>query len=130
MIFGIGTDCVRIERIRKLLNQFDEKAIKRIFTETEIKRAEKSTCEENKIRTFAKRFAAKEDFSKALGTGIGVVEFCDIEVDNSETGAPFLKISPKAMKIVLKKTGGKEPTFHLSLSDEKEIAIAFVIIEI
>ena len=76
MIFGIGTDCVRIERIRKLLNQFDEKAIKRIFTETEIKRAEKSTCEENKIRTYAKRFSAKEAFSKALGTGIGIIEFC------------------------------------------------------
>lgn len=130
MIFGIGTDCVQIDRIEKLLNQFEEKTLKRLFTPTEIARADKSTCAENKIRTFAKRFAAKEAFSKALGTGIGVVEFCDIEVDNSETGAPFLKISPKAMKIVLKKTGGKEPIFHISLSDEKEMALAFVVIEI
>ena len=130
MIFGIGTDCVQIDRIKKLLNQFDEKAIKRLFTPTEIARANKSTCEENKIRTYAKRFAAKEAFSKALGTGIGAIDFCDIEIDNFKTGAPFLKISPKATEIILEKTKGKQPTFHLSLSDEKEMAIAFVIIEI
>ena len=130
MIFGIGTDCVQIERIKKLLGQFDEKAIKRLFTETEIKRAEKSTCEENKIRTYAKRFAAKEAFSKALGTGIGCIDFCDIEVDNSDTGAPFLKVSQKVMNLILEKTHGQLPQFHISLSDEKEMALAFVIIEI
>ena len=130
MIFGIGTDCVQIERIKKLLGQFDEKAIKRLFTETEIKRAEKSTCEENKIRTYAKRFAAKEAFSKALGTGIGCIDFCDIEVDNSDTGAPFLKVSQKVMNLILEKTQGQLPQFHISLSDEKEMALAFVIIEI
>ena len=130
MIFGIGVDCVETKRIEKLLNQFDEKAVNRLFTQEEQNRAEKASFPEDRIRTFAKRYAAKEAFSKALGTGIGAIDFKDVEVINSASGAPILKLSEKGQKLLLEKTGSNQTRLHLSLSDEREIAVAFVVIEV
>ena len=130
MIFGIGTDCVDVKRIEVLLNQFDEKVINRLFTKGEQEKAAQAACSEGRMRTFAKRYAAKEAFSKALGTGIGTLEFKDIEVVNLPSGAPMIRLSDKGQKILTEKTQSSNVRVHLSLSDEREMALAFVIIEI
>ena len=126
MIFGIGTDCVQIDRIEKLLNQFEEKTLKRLFTPTEIARADKSTCAENKIRTFAKRFAAKEAVSKALGTGLGKIGLTDIEVQNQSTGQPQIVLHGAAQ--IFAQTHGIKRV-HISLSHSEVYAIATAIVE-
>ena len=130
MIFGIGTDCVEVKRIENLLGQFDEKAVNRLFTKEEQEKATRAACAEGQMRTFAKRYAAKEAFAKALGTGIGALEFKDIEVVNLPSGAPVIRLSDKGQKILTEKTQSSDVRVHLSLSDEREMALAFVVIEI
>lgn len=130
MIFGIGIDCVEIKRMERLLGASDEKALHRLFTPTEIKKAEKASLKEVQIATFAKRYAAKEAFAKALGTGIGALEFKDIEVANTDSGAPIIHLSEKGQKLLAEKTQNPHARVHLSLSDERETAIAFVVIEV
>jgi len=125
MIFGIGTDIVEVERIRKLdsLEKFADK----ILSLSELK-VFKSQIDEKQVTFLAKQFAAKEAVSKALGTGIGNdIRFNQIEILRNSDGKPYLNHDGMITSIFndlgITKT-------HVSLSDEKKYALAFVILEI
>ena len=130
MIIGIGSDIVSLKRMRNSLRQFDDKIINRLFTSEEKAYALKAKCELGQLGRYAKRFAAKEAFSKALGTGIGFISWQDMKVEHDEKGAPFLTVSGKAYELLSQKIPfGYKPKIHLSLTDEALYAVAFVIIE-
>ena len=125
-IYGIGSDLVDVKRINSILKR-NKNFKNRVFSYKEINLAEKR---KNKTHYFAKRFAAKEAFVKALGTGISDgLSFNEIEILNNKKGKPFLKIKGKSHKII-KKIIKKEFKTFLSLSDEKTHAIASVVITI
>tara|TARA_B110001452_G_scaffold264452_1_gene267495 strand:- start:930 stop:1313 length:384 start_codon:yes stop_codon:yes gene_type:complete len=125
-IYGIGTDIVSVERIKKSLNT--KNFIHRIFSEQEITKCKKLS---NTHNCFAKRFAAKEAFSKALGTGISKgIKFNEIFILNEKNGKPFIKLVGNTKKIVEKKFKKKKSKISLSLSDEKRYAVAFVTISL
>ena len=123
MISGIGTDIVQIQRIKEALDKLGDRFAQRILTEREFAQFQTSPKPEAFL---AKRFAAKEATSKALGTGIGKVSFQDIEVSNNAMGAPQLTLSGQAMVIQQKE---RIHSLHLSLSDEQDSAVAFVVFE-
>lgn len=130
MIIGIGSDIVSIKRMRNSLHQFDEKIITRLFTPVEQAYALKAKCELGRLGRYAKRFAAKEAFSKAIGTGIGQISWQEMAVDHLPDGAPFLTVFGAAQTLLEQKMPpGYVPKIHLSLADEALYAIAFVIIE-
>ena len=123
-IFGIGTDIVDISRIKRLFNK-NRKIKKKIFSKKEIKYCESRP---NKIASYSKRFAAKEAFSKALGTGVSKgISFNEISVTNNKEGAPYIELLGKT-KIISKKLIKKKNKIYLSLSDEKKYALAMVVI--
>jgi len=123
-IFGIGTDIVDVSRMKKLLSN-NKKFKNRIFSENEIKYCEKQS---DKIASYSKRFAAKEAFSKALGTGISNgISFKEISINNSKNGAPFIQLIGKTRSII-KNIIKKKKKIYLSLSDEKKYALAMVVI--
>jgi holo-[acyl-carrier protein] synthase len=125
-IFGIGTDIVSIDRIKKSLK--NKKFIKRVFNDKEILKCKKIKDFNN---CFAKRFAAKEAFSKALGTGISSgIKFNEIIVLNKKSGKPFINLVGATKQILKKKFKGKKSKISLSLSDEKKYAVAFVAISL
>ena len=125
-IFGIGTDIVKIIRIKKLIKK--NSFILRLFNDTEVARCKKL---KNSHNCFAKRYAAKEAFSKALGTGISKgISFKEIVVFNEKNGKPYIKLLGKTKKKVEKKFGSKKYKISLSLSDEENYATAFVTISI
>jgi len=125
-IFGIGTDIVSVDRIKKSLKS--KNFIKRVFNEKEIFKCKKLS---NSINCFAKRFAAKEAFSKALGTGISNgINFNEIIILNKKSGKPYINFTGQTKKILLKKFKGKKSSVSLSLSDEKKYAVAFVTISL
>ena len=125
-IYGIGTDIVSVERIKKSLKNRD--FINRIFNEKEILKCKKIN---KSINCYAKRFAAKEAFSKALGTGIANgINFNEIVILNKKSGKPYINIIGKTKKILNKKFQRKKSKISLSLSDEKKYAVAFVTISI
>jgi len=125
-ILGIGTDIININRITKSLKK--KNFISRIFNSNEIK---KCNTQINKANCFAKRFAAKEAFSKALGTGIAKgLNFNEIIVHNIKIGKPYIKLIGNTKKIVHKILKKKKITIFLSLSDDKPFALATVIISI
>lgn len=128
MILGIGTDIVDIERFEKMFKKFEEKSLNRLFTEKERNKAKKSNLS---INFYAKRFAAKEAFVKAIGTGISKgISWQDIEIDNLDSGKPFFNIKGKAEEIMNSIIPKNHiPIVHLSLSDSKNLAQATVIIE-
>ena len=124
-IIGNGVDIVDNKRIEKLL--LNDNFLNRIFTNNEIKSSKKS---QNKINFFAKRFAAKEAFVKALGTGFrNNINFSDIEIINNKKGKPEIKISKKIKNLIIRKFKSKKPKIYVSLSDEKKHSIAYVILE-
>ena len=124
-IYGIGTDIVSVDRIKKL--QKNKNFLERIFSKEEVLKCSKLI---NYNNCYAKRFAAKEAFAKALGTGISNgVNFNEIIVMNEKNGKPFIKIIGKTLKIIKKKFK-KKIKIALSLSDEKKYAVAFVTISI
>ena len=124
-IIGNGVDIVENKRIKKLL--LNNNFLKRIYTNNEIKSSKKNP---NKINFFAKRFAAKEAFVKALGTGFrNNINFSDIEIRNNNNGKPEIKISKKIKNLISKKFKSKKPKIYVSLSDEKKHSIAYVILE-
>lgn len=129
MIIGIGVDLVEIKRVEKNLSQFGDRFLKRMFSPTEIRKAYKG---KTPAKTLASRFAAKEAAAKALGMGVSKgIRFSDFQVENDKAGKPLLKIKGKAA-IFLKKRlpkGGKAQ-IDLSLSEEKTMAMAFVIISV
>ena len=129
MIIGIGTDLVQVNRIEATLKKFGSSFEEKVFTSFEQERAKKLPSAKQ-ASFYAKRFAAKEAFSKALGCGIGKEAFFqDIEVQNNEKGAPFFVIKGKALASLKEKTKGMPYQIHLSLSDEKDFALCFVVIE-
>lgn len=123
MIVGIGTDLVRIERVRKVMARHRQRFIQRILTANEQK-----ICglKNDQAYYLAKRFAAKEAASKALGTGIGKVSWHDFEVRNNREGAPQLLLHGAAAER-LRALGGSR--VWLSLADEHDFVTAFVVLE-
>jgi holo-[acyl-carrier protein] synthase len=123
-IFGIGTDIIEINRIKKLLNK-NNQFKKKIFSTKEIKSCESSP---NVSASYSKRFAAKEAFSKALGTGVSNgISFNEISINNKKNGAPFIELLGNT-KTITKNITKKRTKIYLSLSDEKKYAIAMVVI--
>ena len=125
-IYGIGTDIVKVSRLKNIIR--NKSFISRLFSVDEILKCKRiknpSTC-------FAKRFAAKEAFSKALGTGISDgVNFNEIVILNNKSGKPYINIIGQTKKILNKKFKSKKSKISLSLSDEKKYAVAFVTISI
>lgn len=131
MIIGMGSDLIDIRRVEKTLERFGDRFIRRCFTETEIAKAERRRGGGTHIGTYAKRFAAKEACSKALGTGFSNgVYLRDIGVVNDRLGRPTLHLTGGALKRLQSMTPeGKEAVIHLTLTDEPPIASAHVIIE-
>lgn len=131
MILGIGSDIVHIERIQVLLDRFSGRFEKHVYTEDEINNAVRFSPSNVRGRAayFARRFAAKEAFAKALGTGFrnGLI-MRDIGVVNNVAGKPNLILSGHAQTFLQDLAKGKKVFTHLSLSDDYAIAQAFVII--
>ena len=124
-ILGIGVDIVENIRIHKSLKNIS--FIKRVFSSSEILIAKKIT---NKKSYYSKRFAAKEAFSKALGTGFReTLNFKDISITNNKHGKPSIKINNKLHNLINKKFKTKKINVLLSISDESKHSIAFVILE-
>tara|TARA_S200000501_G_C20323198_1_gene525369 strand:+ start:170 stop:559 length:390 start_codon:yes stop_codon:yes gene_type:complete len=125
IIYGIGNDIVEISRFKKIL-QKNSLFKKRIFSKNEILYCEKKKL---KIACYAKKFAAKEAFLKALGTGlIRGLKFKEITVINDNLGKPLIKIVGNSLKIVKKITKRKKINIFISISDEKTHAISTAII--
>ncbi len=125
-IFGIGTDIVSVDRIKKSVK--NKNFLKRIFNKKEISKCKKVN---RSINCLAKRFAAKEAFSKALGTGISKgINFNEIVILNKKSGKPYINITGQTKKILYKKFKWKKSKVSLSLSDEKKYAVAFVTISL
>ncbi len=129
MIIGLGSDLCNIERIQKALDRHGDRFEQRCFTETERAKAAKRPF--TRAGTYAKRFAAKEAFSKAVGTGFHRgVYMKDIGVVNAPSGAPTLSLREGAAKRLAELTPpGHEAVIHLTLTDDHPWAQAFVIIE-
>jgi holo-[acyl-carrier protein] synthase len=126
-IIGLGNDLTDIRRIEKSINRFEGRFMKRVFTDGEITYAKSKG---NKASNFAKRFAAKEACSKALGTGFAEgVYWKDMEVVNDSLGKPCLKLSGGALERLKSLTpSGMEAQIDLSLTDEYPLAQAIVIL--
>ena len=125
-IFGIGTDIVNIKRMKKILKNNGSRFKNKIFSENEI-----NYCEKKRDPTpfYAKRFAAKEAFTKALGTGIRKgISFKNIEISNDNFGKPSIKLKGSTANFLKKKINAKKYFIYLSLSDDKPWAQATVII--
>ena len=123
-IHGVGVDLIHIYRIKSAFKK-NKNTKKRLFSNVEI-----SVCEKkkNKYCCYAKRFAAKEAFSKSLGTGVSKgLSFKEIQVKNDANGMPFIDIIGNSLQTVNKILKTKKFNIHLSLSDDKSAAIAYVI---
>lgn len=121
MIYGIGTDIVYIPRILRISQKYGEKFLNKVYTKKEIEISKKYNSQEVRAKYFAKRFAAKEAFVKALGTGFsqGII-MKDIEIYSNIRGKPHLAITKDFIS--------KDYKIHLSLSDDQDYATAFVVI--
>ncbi len=122
-----GIDICSIERIAKTYEKFSEKFINKIFTNEEIMNAKKKNGE-YKINYLAKRFAGKEAFSKAIGEGIGNIAFKDISITKNSSGTPIITLSKVAISYLLNNKNWLEYDICVSLSDDKGMAIASVVI--
>lgn len=129
MIIGVGADLCNIERIQTSLTRYGARFEERIFTAGEQERARSRPF--TAAGTYAKRFAAKEAFSKAIGTGFrGGVTMKDIEVVTDAAGAPTLTLTGGARaRLAAMTPAGHKPRIHLTLTDDHPWAQAFVIIE-
>ena len=124
-IIGNGVDIIKNSRINNSLKI--KGFLNRIFTEKEIQQGKKL---KNKINFYAKRFAAKEAFVKAIGTGFrSEINFIDIEIKNYKNGKPYISLSKKLNNFLKKKFKIQRYKVFLSLSDEKDYSIAFVVID-
>jgi holo-[acyl-carrier protein] synthase len=124
-ILGVGVDIIKNDRIKNSIK--NHKFRDRIFSSNELKL---SASSKNKIGYFSKRFAAKEAFAKALGTGFrNDLNFKDIEIMNDKFGKPYYSDSKKITRIIKKEFKVKNFNSFLSISDEKEYSTAFAIIQ-
>jgi holo-[acyl-carrier protein] synthase len=123
-IYGIGTDIVEVSRIELSLERYGDSFARRILNEREWLSYSQS---QTQARFLAKRFAAKEAFAKALGTGLRApATFQNIGIDHDDLGKPVLDLAPELEALL----SAKGITFqHLSISDEKALAAAFVVLE-
>lgn len=128
MILGIGTDLANIERIQGTLDRFGERFLKRVFTDLE---QSKANSRGEQASTYAKRWAAKEACSKALGTGLRMgIAWKDMSVSNLPTGQPVMHLTGWARTRLEEMTpDGYEAIVHVSLTDDHPWAQAFVVIE-
>ncbi|HTG39340.1 holo-ACP synthase [Sphingomonas sp.] len=129
MIIGLGSDLCNIERVQNSLDRFGQRFLDRVFTPVEQAKAARRPF--TRAGTLAKRFAAKEAFSKAVGTGFKAGVFMrDIGVVNGPSGAPTLEVTGGAKaRLDAMVPGGHLPRVHLTLTDDHPWAQAFVIIE-
>ena len=128
MIYGIGTDLINSERVAKLLNKYGEKFLFKVFSNEERKNSKNSY---NKALYFSKRFAGKEAFWKAVSPNKeNTLHFNEIEILSNENGKPYINLIGKTKNRVseLEKSLNCKFNFHISISDEKPNALAFVII--
>ena len=124
-IFGIGVDLVKNQRIKQLIKK--KGFIEKIFSKKEIFYSQKTS---NKVNFFAKRFAAKEAFSKALGTGLrGGISFKNIEILNDKMGKPYYYNSNNIKRIIYNRFKIKSYDLFLSISDETDYSVAFTVIQ-
>jgi holo-[acyl-carrier protein] synthase len=124
MIYGVGTDVVEIGRIKAVLEKYGERFARKILCESELKRFQGHRLPANYL---AKRFAAKEAFTKALGTGIRApASWHGVWVRNLPSGKPVLEFSDALKKFL---DGKGVTSAHVSLSDEKGVAFAMVVLE-
>ena len=124
-IIGIGVDIVKNNRIKLQLKK--KRFINRIFSKKEISISKKI---KDRINFFSKRFAAKEAFSKALGTGFRQnLNFKDVEILNDRLGKPYFLVNDKIKRIIKNKKKVNKFQLFLSISDEKDYSIAFTIIQ-
>ena len=128
MIVGIGSDLCNIERIQKSLDRWGDRFLNRVFTDTERAKAERRPF--TRAGTLAKRFAAKEAFSKAVGTGFKRgVHMKDIGVVNAPSGAPSLQLTGGARaRLDALAPDGHAVDIHLTMTDDHPWAQAFVIL--
>lgn len=128
MILGIGTDLANIDRIAGTLERFGDRFRNRVFTEVEQRKAERR---KDVAGTYAKRWAAKEACSKALGTGLRMgISWRDMAVSNLETGQPVMMVTGWAKERLENMTpAGHEAIIHVTLTDDHPWAQAFVVIE-
>ena len=125
-IFGLGTDIVNIKRLDKVLKKNKNAFKSRVFSKNEILYCDKK---KNSVSFYAKRYAAKEALSKALGTGIRKgINFKDIEIINNNFGKPSIKLKGTTANFLKKKIRAKKYSIYLSLSDDLPWAQATVII--
>ena len=124
MIYGIGTDIADVRRFAKWVENPD--LIERFFNKHEIKT---SGSRQKLQEHYASRFSVKEAFSKALGTGIAGFQLADVYVEHDEEGKPELRLEGRAAALVEMRCG-KGARISVSLSHEKEYAVAFVVIEV
>ena len=128
MIYGVGTDLINSERVEKLLNKFGNKFLSKIFSNQEIKNSETSY---EKALFFSKKFAGKEAFWKAISPNRdNSLHFNEIEILSNKNGKPYVNlIGVTENKVAnLEKSLNCKFNFHISISDEKPNALAFVII--
>lgn len=118
MIANIGCDIVRIGRIKRSIDMYGARFLKRIFSDTEIMNA--PVHPKKQCVYFAESICGEEAFAKSLGTGIGeVVRFNEIEILNHPSGQPYIRFPERLGKM----------TVHLSITDEDSYSLAFVVIE-
>ena len=128
MILGIGTDLANIERIQGTLDRFGDRFRNRVFTDVEQRKSERR---KDVAGTYAKRWAAKEACSKALGTGLAMgIAWKDMSVSNLPTGQPIMHVTGWAKDRLAQMTPiGHEAIIHVTLTDDHPWAQAFVVIE-
>ena len=128
MILGVGTDLANIERVAKTLDRFGDRFRNRVFSDVEQAKAERR---KDTFGTYAKRWAAKEACSKALGTGLRMgISWKDMSVSNLRTGQPVMKLTGWAAERLAEMTpAGHAAVVHVSLTDDHPWAQAFVVIE-
>jgi len=128
MILGVGTDLANIDRIAGTLERFGDRFRNRVFTEIEQAKAERRM---DTVGTYAKRWAAKEACSKALGTGLRMgISWKDMAVSNLRTGQPIMHVTGWAAQRLQEMTPeGHEAIIHVTLTDDHPWAQAFVVIE-
>jgi holo-[acyl-carrier protein] synthase len=127
MIIGIGNDLIDISRIRRTLDRFGDRFLNRVYTKFERERSERRA---NRVESYAKRFAAKEACSKALGTGIRMgVYWRDMAVMNLKSGKPTILLTGGAARRLDEITPkGMKPQIDISMTDEPPLAEAIVVI--
>ncbi len=126
MIYGIGVDLIKIDRLARVVDRYGERFFKRVYTDREIAYCQSRAHQG--IYQFAQRFAAKEAFSKALGVGLrqGGIRWRDVEVLPDPRGKPEIHVTGRAARLC-REMG--IAAMHVSLTDEDNYAVAMVVLE-